>query len=340
LLIVATPGFKDDHAPPTVGLNCVFAPIHIEEAPKIEIEGEPITLTNSVGKVIQPVTASVKTKLAKPGATPVTIPALFIVAMFGLLLVHVPLLFDVKDVVSPLQIVKSGLAEIVGLPLTIIEAVGSEVQPSLVIKVNLAVPLDNPVTMPAFETEATLGLVLTHVPPVDGERLVVVPTHNKVPPRILTTGLSPTVIGVFILDEQPVDVSVNIKVAVPIAKPVTIPEFDTEATLGLLLTHVPPPIGESELVPFTQILDDPVIATFGLLKTVMDGVFREVHPVLLCTNLKVVEPPKIPVTNPELLTVAILVLLLIHVPPLTGDKVVVLFTHIEFGPVIPTIGLA
>ena len=49
-------------------------------------------------------------------------------------------------------------------------------------------------------------------------------------------------------------------------------------------------------------------------------------------------PAEAPVTIPALVTVATAGLLLTHVPPVVGDKVVVKFTHIEEVPVILTIG--
>jgi hypothetical protein len=62
------------------------------------------------------------------------------------------------------------------------------------IKVNVADPVLRPVTIPALVTLATEGLLLTHVPPVDGERVVVVPTHILVGPVTETGVLAETVI--------------------------------------------------------------------------------------------------------------------------------------------------
>ena len=41
------------------------------------------------------------------------------------------------------------------------------------VKVNVAVPADLPVTMPELSTDATAGLLLDQVPPVDGDNVVV-----------------------------------------------------------------------------------------------------------------------------------------------------------------------
>ncbi len=44
---------------------------------------------------------------------------------------------------------------------------------------------------------------------------------------------------------HPVDVCVKVNVVLPPLMPVTSPAFVTDATEGLLLTHVPPEVGDS-----------------------------------------------------------------------------------------------
>ena len=76
-----------------------------------------------------------------------------------------------------------------GLGFTVTTAVGSESQPVedwLYMKV--AVPPSNPVTIPPLVTVAIKGLVLIHVPPVDGESVVVCPSQKLVDPVIETVG--------------------------------------------------------------------------------------------------------------------------------------------------------
>jgi hypothetical protein len=57
-------------------------------------------------------------------------------------------------------------------------------------------------------------------------------------------------------------------------------------------------------------------------------------------KVKVGAPAATPVTTPALVTVAKAVLLLAHVPPVVGDKLVVTPTHIAVAPVIETVGKA
>ncbi len=63
--------------------------------------------------------------------------------------------------------------------------------------------------------------------------------------------------------------------------------------------------------------------TTGKAFTVTAGVAAEVQPVVVFVKLKVAVPPDTPVTTPALVTVATAALLLAHVPPVVGDKVVV-----------------
>src|SRR5579859_7846419 len=103
--------------------------------------------------------------------------------------------------------------------------------------------------------------------------------------------------------------------AVPNDIPVTVPLVPTVATDALLLLHTPPTSvpGPRVVVCPTQIPDVPVNAGgIGLTVTIIVAK----HPVE-SVYVIVAVPPDIPVTNPEGLTVAILVALLLHEPP--GD---------------------
>jgi uncharacterized iron-regulated membrane protein len=132
-------------------------------------------------------------------------------------------------------------------------------------------------------------------------------------------------------------VFVKVKVGVPAATPVTKPASVTVAKAVLLLAHVPPVVGDKLVVAPTQIAVAPVIETEPLIVTA-DVVFR--HPVVVFVKVKVGVPVATPVTTPASVTVAKAVLLLAHVPPVVGDKLVVVPTHIAVAPVIETIGKA
>jgi hypothetical protein len=125
-----------------------------------------------------------------------------------------------------------------------------------------------------------------------------------------------------------------VNVTVPAERPVTKPEFVTDATRELLLAQVPPVEGDKLVVPLTQMLDPPV--TTGNGYTVTYGVIL-LHPADE-VKVKVAFPGDIPVTIPELVTVATEVLLLIQVPSASGDKVVVSPIQTEELPVISTTG--
>lgn len=93
------------------------------------------------------------------------------------------------------------------------------------------------------------------------------------------------------------------------------------------------------MVAPTHKLLEPVILTTGLFLTVTGLVGNELQPVAVSVNVNVADPTAIPVTNPELLTVAIEGLLLAHVPPVLGESWVVNPAQISSEPVIDTIGL-
>ena len=121
----------------------------------------------------------------------------------------------------------------------------------------------------------------------------------------------------------------------PGATPVTTPALVTVATDVLLLVHVPPLVGDNVTVLPTH--TDAGAVTVGNAFTVTDEVVL-VHPVVPSVNVNVTVPAATPVITPALVTVAIAVLLLVHVPPLVGDKVAVLPTHTDAGAV--TVGFA
>src|SRR3569833_1405932 len=103
-------------------------------------------------------------------------------------------------------------------------------------------------------------------------------------------------------------------VGVPTATPVTTPvEPTTVAWLVVPLVHVPPPVAEMSVVVLkTQTLEDPVIAAVKELEVTGS---IENHPVPLVLVIVGV-PAATPCTTPVVpMTVAWLVVPLVHVPP-------------------------
>lgn len=128
--------------------------------------------------------------------------------------------------------------------------------------------------------------------------------------------------------------------AVPAVKPVTTPALVTEATEGLLLTQVPPVVGDKVVVAPTQMVLEPVILTAGVVLTVTPAVGAETHPVLVFVKVNVTTPALTPVTTPSLATVATAGLLLDQVPPVEGDKLVISPIQMLVAPRMLTIGIA
>ena len=146
------------------------------------------------------------------------------------------------------------------------------------------------------------------------------PVHKILSPEIVTLGLLLTVIGADGLDVHPEAASEYVNVASPTASAITIPSFVTVAIEGLLLNHVPPDDGDKVEVEPIQIKVDPVIKVDGLESTEIGSEALEIHPVTLSIKVKVALPIVNPVTNPRLLTLATLGLLLVQVPPDVGES--------------------
>lgn len=340
LFILAIKKLLVDHVPPEEGVNVVVPPTHNVEDPVNVAIGFAFIVTAAVGLDTQPVEVFVKVKVAVPPAIPVTTPALVTDATAALLLTHVPPVVGDNVVVAPSQIVDAPVMLTVGLAIIVTAFVAFETHPvAVLVKVKVVVPAAIPVTNPTFVTVATAVLLLIHVPPVVGDNVVVAPTQTEVEPVILTAGLGLIVIALVGFDVQPVEVFVKVKVTEPAATPVTTPAFVTVATAVLLLTQVPPVVGESVEVDPIHIVVDPVMLTVGFTIVVIADVGSEIQPVVVFVKVNVAVPGATPVTTPALVTVANAVLLLTHVPPVVGERVVVDPTHTAEAPVILTVGL-
>jgi hypothetical protein len=172
------------------------------------------------------------------------------------------------------------LAVIDGLTFTL--KLASDTQPVLpLVNVNVALPPLIPVTKPLFVTDATLVLLLVHVPPVLGLNVVVPPIHIFLVPDTKAIGFAFTVTTLVASLGHKVVLLVNVNVAVPAAIPVTTPAFVTVATDVLLLAHVPPVVGLKTVVLPIHIEFDPVMFTDGFTFTVNGAVANEVHPELV-----------------------------------------------------------
>jgi hypothetical protein len=279
--------------------------------------------------------------VAVPADTAVIKPALLIVATDVLLLTHEPNVVGLTVVVPPMHNeVLAPVIFVVGRALTVTALVASDGQSVLLlVNVNVTVPPLTPVTIPPLVTVATIVLLLAHVPPVVGFSVVVDPSQIVLPPVILTVGFALTVNGDVANELHPVLVSVYVKVAVPAATAVINPALVIVATPVLLLTQVPNVVGLIVVVPPIQSeVLELVIFVVGRAFTVTVLVASDGQSVVLFVNVNVAVPPLTPVTTPPLVTVAIELLLLTHVPPEVGLKVVVDPSHIVLAPVILTLG--
>jgi hypothetical protein len=226
------------------------------------------------------------------------------------------------------------VSEIVEAVVTVTADVVAGQPVEVCVNVKVTVPADMPVITPALVTVALALLLLVQVPPVVGDSVAVLPIQTVA--GAVTTGNAFIVTAVVVL-LQPVEVCVKVKVAVPPDTPVTTPAFVTVATELLLLAHVPPVVGDSVVVKPAHIVELPVTLIVGKAFTVTVDVVL-VQPVDVCVKVKVTVPAATPVTTPAFVTVALALLLLVHVPPVVGDNVAVLPIHTVAGAV--TIGKA
>lgn len=240
---VAIPPLLLCHVPPVVGVNCVVKPTQIDGAPFVTVG---LSTTDMFTVFVHNVPVSVNCKVATPKATPVTTPPRVTVANPGFKLVHVPP--DEADtfIVEPIQTFVFG-AMMVGLGFIFNSDVVLEHPVALFVKVKDTLPCATAVISPVvLSIVATPKLLLIHFPVTDGVTIAfaVLPAHITGADK-LTTGLATTTTGAEGADEQPVVVSVQINVADPGVKPVTIPELFITATLEFDVDHVPPELGKS-----------------------------------------------------------------------------------------------
>ena len=179
-----------------------------------------------------------------------------------------------------------------------------------------------PETRPLVEPMvATDVLELLQKPPVVASASAVVkPTHAEGVPVIADIGLTVTII---VAEQPPFAYEI---VAVPPATPVTVPSVPTVAMPALLLPHTPPPAAS------VNAKVDPAhtgaLPVIGVGNAVTVTVAVAVQPVETMYVILLV-PEATPLTTPEKVTVATLVLLLVHdtPPEVASVKNVVLPTH-------------
>ena len=147
----------------------------------------------------------------------------------------------------------------------------------------MAEPAETPVTTPEFVTVATAGALLDQVPPVDGDKVVVLPTQILLAPVMLTVGVGLTVTLGVGAELQPLEELVNVNVAVPAVSPVTTPASVILATAGSLLAQVPPEVGETPVISPMQISLEPVRLTVGVVTMVIALVAEWVQPLASLT---------------------------------------------------------
>ena len=124
---------------------------------------------------------------------------------------------------------------------------------------------------------------------------------------------------------------------VPEETPETLPEASTVATAMLLLLHVPPVTAsvKVDVVPVQTKVRPEIVPASAEVPTVTPAVTIAEPQLVVTVYVIVAEPVATPVTTPVAETVAIEILLLLHVPPLTASaRVVVAPVQTDVVPVI------
>lgn len=168
------------------------------------------------------------------------------------------------------------------------------------------VPAATPETIPDEDTVALLVLLLLHVPAPPSVSAVVAPMQTLGLP-LIAPGNGLIVTGMDVVQPVP---SVKVIDVVPLVTPDTWPlAGSTVATLVLLLFQVP--------VPSVNIVTDPIHAWVTPVIAPGSGftvIGYDALQLVPSEKVMVAVPVATPKTLPRLETVAILVLLLVHVP--------------------------
>jgi hypothetical protein len=204
-----------------------------------------------------------------PVATPLTSPAVSIIATPGLLLLHVPPgVASVNVMVPNTQTLLPVLGPAIGNGEEITDIVTVTEQPVDGVYTTGTVPDETPVTIPVTEpTVAMEGLPLAHVPPViDGVKVDADPTHTVVVPLITGKGFTVTV-AVFLHPVRAVYDMVTVPPLTPVTMPLLLPIV---AIAGLPLLHMPP-LGDAANVVFDpwHTIIAPAITGLGLTVTLL-----------------------------------------------------------------------
>ncbi len=250
---------------------------------------------------------------------------------------HVPADDAEIFIVAPIQTLVDG-AIIVGLGFTFSNCVVFEHPVEVFVNVKETLPCARAVIAPVFiSMVATVKLLLTHVPVTEGVTIAfAVPPAQITGADNETTGLATTATGADGAEEQPVEVSVQINVAEPTVRPVTIPELFITAIVAFDVAHVPPVLGSNCVVVRIQIVSAP----FVILGEGLTGMLSvsEIQPVDVSVNTNLAVPAAKPVTSPPFVTEANTVVLC-HVPPVLGVNVVVEPIQTSGVPLTVTVGL-
>lgn len=237
---IATAVLLEIQVPPEVGVSNKLPSVQTEFEDTLTI-GKGFTVT--VFELLEQLFVdSVKVKVTLPASIKLTTPvAETTVATAELLLIQFPPVFGDK-VKEPFKHTSLGVAVIVGNGFTVTETVVAVQVVAASVNVKSTEPSATIVIIPADVIVATEVLLLTQVPPVNGETVNDPFSQTEVLDTV-TVGKVSTVTE-LVVEEQPVVPSKKVNVTDPSVNKETIPAEVTVATEVLLLTQDPPVSGD------------------------------------------------------------------------------------------------
>jgi hypothetical protein len=178
------------------------------------------------------------------------VPDVVLLTVAGLQVPVIPLLEVVDKIGAVVPVQNAGMAVNVGVvPLKTVTLVVVLLQVvDVFVKVNVALPTLMPVITPALVTVAIVLLLLVHVPPVVGLKVVVLPTQTE--GGAVTVGFGDTVTVTFFVRGQtmvPIEPEVTVYVIVAVGVAITVAPVVALKLVAGLQVYVPlPPLAVSE----------------------------------------------------------------------------------------------
>jgi hypothetical protein len=360
LVIVAIPVLELVHVPPVLGVTFAVLPTHTDVAPPntgrafttivpvaFTVPQPPVNgivyanVPDAVGvplKVMVLLAHATVTPSGKPVAVPIPVAPVVVCVLLMAVPIHnvvfaidadvlfgvttmVPVAFTVPQ--PPVNgIVYANVPDAVGVPLIVI-----------VLLAKAAVtPTGKPVAVPMPVAPVVVWVIV-------GVNAVLIHNVVVVPAVAVLFGVTTIIPVAFTVPHPPVNGIVYANVPDAVGVPLIVIVLLANAAVTPVGKPVAVPMPVAPVVVCVIVGDNAVLihnVLVALLVTVLAGVtvklLDDEHPVTVSVKVRLTLPAETPVTTPALVTVAIELLLLVHVPPVLGVTLAVLPTHTAVAP--------